>query len=219
MVQGIVFLQRRRMRGRRRRRRSVRRAQQALWRPCRSPEHSGVPSDVYGVIVPLLARRVSLRSRNCSSCGGALTRFGSGRCVSAVESSARPADSEELVLVLVALLPGVPLLVPSCVSPSALRGVQGTRNCRVAARAVGAAAVARTAFPLPCGGYGAVYGAFASARGTAARDQCPRSRRVNAGDEVWMCDRDAPQPSADRCADFPLEGSASRAAAIGITLP
>jgi putative transposase len=42
--------------------------------------------------------------------------------MSAVESCARPADSEELVLVLVALVPGVPLLVPSRVALSRSEG-------------------------------------------------------------------------------------------------
>src|SRR5712691_6423723 len=62
------------------------------------------------------------------------------RCVSAVESSARPADSEELVLVLVVLLSGVPLPAPARVASSALRGVQGAGDRRAAARALGAAA-------------------------------------------------------------------------------
>jgi hypothetical protein len=50
----------------------------------------------------------------------------------------------------------------------------------------------RLAGSAACGGYGADCGALASARGSAARGQCHLSRRVNAGDEVWMCDRDAP---------------------------
>jgi hypothetical protein len=59
---------------------------------------------------------------------------------------------------------------------------------------------------------------FRVSEGTGARDQCPLSRRVNAGDELWMCDPDAPQPSANSCADCPRDGSANRAAAIGVTL-
>jgi len=52
---------------------------------------------------------LSLRS-HCAAClRGALTRSGSGACVSSVESVARPVDPEELVRVLVALVPGVPL--------------------------------------------------------------------------------------------------------------
>src|SRR5712691_9312929 len=62
------------------------------------------------------------------------------RCVSAVESSARPADSEELVLVLVVLLSGVPLPAPARVASSSLRGVQGAGDRRAPARALGAAA-------------------------------------------------------------------------------
>src|SRR5437667_11248137 len=59
--------------------------------------------------------------------------------MSAVESFARPADSEELVLVLVASVPGVPLRVPSRVALSALRGLQGNRDHRAPARALGPA--------------------------------------------------------------------------------
>src|SRR5712691_133317 len=62
------------------------------------------------------------------------------RCVSAVESSARPADSEELVLVLVVLLSGLPLPVSTRVASSSLRGVQGAGDRRAPARALGAAA-------------------------------------------------------------------------------
>src|SRR6266487_1168234 len=51
----------------------------------------------------------------------------------------RPADSEELVLVPVASAPGVPLLVQCCVAGSSLRQLQGARDRRAAARAVGTA--------------------------------------------------------------------------------
>ena len=60
--------------------------------------------------------------------------------MSAVESSARPADSEELVLVLVVLLSGVPLPAPTRVASSSLGGVQGAGDRRAPARALGAAA-------------------------------------------------------------------------------
>ena len=60
--------------------------------------------------------------------------------MSAVESSARPADSEELVLVLVVLLSGVPLPASTRVASSSIGGVQGVGDRRAPARALGAAA-------------------------------------------------------------------------------
>jgi Homeodomain-like domain len=56
-----------------------------------------------------------------------------------VESCSRPAEHEELVFVLVVLLSGVPLRAPARVAAGPLGGLQGTRDRRAPARALGTA--------------------------------------------------------------------------------
>jgi hypothetical protein len=64
---------------------------------------------------------------------------GPERRVSIVESCARPVDLEELILGLVALLPGLPLHASARTASSPLGGVQGARDRCAPARALGPA--------------------------------------------------------------------------------
>src|SRR5207244_9216090 len=69
---------------------------------------------------------------------GALTRFRFGEACGDRRVVRPSPESEELVLVLVALLPGAALPAPARLAASSLAGLQGARDRRTSTRARGA---------------------------------------------------------------------------------